>query len=85
MKKGIYLCICFILVSTISIAGQFNNEKAVKGLSSIRIVCDVNVGDPDLLLTRMYYLDTTYSQLLDIGGETHYCARFPWKSQFIHH
>ena len=67
MKKSIYLCICLILTSTVSIAAQFNDEKAVKGLSSIKIVCDVNVGNPDLLLTRMYFLDTTYSQLLDLG------------------
>ena len=65
MKKSIYLCICLMLASTMSFAAQFNNEKALKGLSSVKIVCDVNVGDPDLLLTRMYFLDTTYSQLLD--------------------
>jgi uncharacterized protein len=67
MKKSIYLCICLILVSTTAIAGQFNNEKAIKGLSSIKMVCDINVGDPDLLLTRMNYLDMTYSQLIDMG------------------
>ena len=67
MKKSIYLCICLILASTMSYAARFNNEKAVKGLSGIKIVCDVNVGDPDLLLTRMYFLDTTYSQLVDMG------------------
>jgi uncharacterized protein len=67
VKKSIYLWICLILASTTSIAAQFDNEKAVKGLSSIKIVCDVNVGDPDLLLTRMYFLDTTYSQLIDMG------------------
>jgi uncharacterized protein len=48
-------------------AAQLNNKKALKGLSSIKMVCDVNVEDPDLLLTRMYFLDTTYSQLLDFG------------------
>jgi intracellular sulfur oxidation DsrE/DsrF family protein len=67
MKKSIYLSICLILSSTMAFAAQFNNEKALKGLSSVKIVCDVNVGDPDLLLTRMYFLDTTYSQLLDFG------------------
>ena len=67
MKKNIYLCICLILAPAMAFAAQFNNEKALKGLSSVKIVCDVNVGDPDLLLTRMYFLDTTYSQLLDAG------------------
>jgi len=67
MKKIIWLSICLILISTMASAEQFENEKALKGLSSIKIVCDVNVGDPDLLLTRMYFLDTTYSQLLDFG------------------
>jgi len=67
MKKNIYLCICLILAPAMAFAAQFNNEKALKGLSSVKIVCDVNVGDPDLLLTRMYFLDETYSQLLDAG------------------
>jgi intracellular sulfur oxidation DsrE/DsrF family protein len=67
MKKSIYVCMCLFLASAMAFAAQFDNEKALKGLSSVKIVCDVNVGDPDLLLTRMYFLDTTYSQLLDAG------------------
>ena len=67
MKKSIYVCMCLFLASAMAFAAQFDNEKALKGLSSVKIVCDVNVGDPDLLLTRMNYLDTTYSQLLDMG------------------
>ena len=67
MKKIIYLSICLILSSTMVFAAQFNNDNALTGLSRVKIVCDVNVGDPDSLLTRMYFLDTTYSQLLDFG------------------
>ena len=83
MKKSIYLSICLILASTMSFAAQFNNEKAVKGLSSIKIVCDVNVGNPDLLLTRMYLLDTTYSQLLDLGVKPTIVVAFRGKASLF--
>jgi hypothetical protein len=53
MRKSIYLCACLILAPTIAIAAQFNDEIAVKGLSRIKIVCDVNVRNPVLLLIRM--------------------------------
>ena len=58
---------CLFLAPAMAFAAQFDNEKALKGLSSVKIVCDVNVGDPDLLLTRMYFLDETYSPLVDLG------------------
>ena len=83
MKKSIYLCICLMLASTMSFAAQFNNEKALKGLSSVKIVCDVNVGDPDLLLTRMYFLDTTYSQLLDFGVKPTIVVAFRGKASLF--
>lgn len=67
MKKSVYLCICLILAPAMAFAAQFDKEKALKGLSSVKIVCDVNVEDPDLLQTRMNFLDETYSQLLDAG------------------
>ena len=83
MKKSIYLSICLILSSTMAFAAQFNNEKALKGLSSVKIVCDVNVGDPDLLLTRMYFLDETYSQLLDNGVKPTIVVAFRGKASLF--
>jgi intracellular sulfur oxidation DsrE/DsrF family protein len=83
MKKGIYVCMCLFLASAMAFAAQFDNEKALKGLSSVKIVCDVNVGDPDLLLTRMYFLDTTYSQLLDAGVKPSIVLAFRGKASLF--
>ena len=83
MKKSIYLCICLILAPVMAFAAQFNNEKALNGLSSVKIVCDVNVGDPDLLLTRMYFLDETYSQLLDFGVKPTIVVAFRGKASLF--
>jgi hypothetical protein len=41
--------------------------KALRGLKTVQLVCDVNIGDGQLLLRRMTLLDTTYSQLVDAG------------------
>jgi intracellular sulfur oxidation DsrE/DsrF family protein len=83
MKKSIYVCMCLFLASAMAFAAQFDNEKALKGLSSVKIVCDVNVGDPDLLLTRMYFLDTTYSQLLDAGVKPSIVLAFRGKASLF--
>lgn len=64
--KHISLSILIVFaINTAAFAGQTQVEKSLQGLSEVRIVCDVNVGDPELLLSRMHLLDETYSQLLD--------------------
>jgi intracellular sulfur oxidation DsrE/DsrF family protein len=67
MKKFLLSILCFFYIFSISYAGQLQTESALRGLTTVKLVCDVNVGDPALLLTRMYLLDETYSQLLDAG------------------
>ena len=48
-------------------AGSDDNKTALADLKSVKIICDVNVGEASLLLRRLELIDETYSQLLDAG------------------
>jgi intracellular sulfur oxidation DsrE/DsrF family protein len=57
-----------VLVCALAAAPAAGSDiKALQGLKSVQLVCDVNVGDGQLLLRRMQLLDATYSQLVDAG------------------
>jgi intracellular sulfur oxidation DsrE/DsrF family protein len=57
-----------IIFCTLAVSPAAGSEiKALQGLKSVQLVCDVNIGDGQLLLRRMALLDTTYSQLVDAG------------------
>lgn len=60
----ISLCF-FLLLSAVTHAGSFDDKHALANISSVKIVCDVNVSDGNLLLRRLKLIDTTYTQLLD--------------------
>lgn len=75
MKKSILFCTCLLLINTLI----FNISRAapepaklnsLKGLKQVRIVCDMNVGEPRLLLKRMELLDRTYRQIWAAGLKT---------------
>jgi intracellular sulfur oxidation DsrE/DsrF family protein len=84
MKKILLACIVVIMASTLSIAEPLNDKMALNGLKEMKLVVDVNVGDPELLLLRMDLLDTTYSQLLDAGVTPTVVVAFRGKaSRFI--
>ena len=51
--KPTALLIALLLVPVTSFASQFTDANALKGLKTVKVVCDVNVGDPKLLLRRM--------------------------------
>jgi uncharacterized protein len=63
--RSTWFLIVYCILAVGSAAGS--DIKALQGLKSVRLVCDVNVGDGQLLLRRMTLLDTTYSQLVDAG------------------
>jgi len=65
--KYVALLIAMLLVTAIALANQFTDANALKGLKAVKVVCDVNVGDPKLLLRRMELIDDTYTQLIDAG------------------
>ena len=47
------------------LANQLTDANALKGLKTVKVICDVNVGDPKLLLRRIEFIDETYTQLID--------------------
>ena len=64
------ILILFMALATGSVsafASPFNNAEALKGLETVKVVVDVNVGDPQLLLKRIELIDETYTQLIDEG------------------
>ena len=82
MKKSIAAVLC-ILITTVAFAGPAGTVKSLTGVKQARIVVDVNVGDPDLLLKRMDLLDKTYRQLVDAGKKPVVVVAFRAKASFF--
>jgi hypothetical protein len=61
------LIVLLVLFPSILYAGNVDDKHALADLKSVKIVCDVNVGEAKLLLRRLELIDETYSQLLDAG------------------
>ncbi|MBI9082376.1 MAG: DsrE family protein [Desulfobacterales bacterium] len=57
----------FLLLPSMLLAGTPDNKPALADLTTVKIICDVNVGAAKLLLRRLELIDETYSQLLDAG------------------
>lgn len=74
--KLIALLISIFLVPVVTLANQFNDANALKGLKAVKVVCDVNVGDPKRLLRRMELIDDTYTQLIDAGIQPTFIVAF---------
>ena len=74
--KYIALLIAMLLVPVTALANQLTDTKALKGLKAVKVVCDVNVGDPKLLLRRMELIDDTYTQLIDAGIQPTFVVAF---------
>jgi intracellular sulfur oxidation DsrE/DsrF family protein len=75
MKTALLLA-AILLLPVITLAGQFNDADALKGLNTVRVVCDVNVGEPELLLRRIELIDETYTQLIDAGTHPVFIVAF---------
>ena len=80
-----------IFLASSAIAGNVNDSVALDDLKAVSIICDVNVGEPKLLLRRLELIDETYSQLLDAGvrptivvafrgGASHYVT---WGDKYV--
>ena len=67
MKYVALLTAILLMVPATTLANQFTDANALKGLKAVKVICDVNVGDPKLLLRRMELIDDTYTQLIDAG------------------
>ena len=71
MKKTIQIVLAIVLAffsgrDALS-AEHYNNDKALAGIRETKVYFDVNVGEPAKLLTRLQFIDTTYSQLVAAG------------------
>ncbi len=74
--KPAALLIAILLVPITTLATQFTDENALKGLKAVKVICDVNVGDPKLLLRRIELIDETYTQLIDAGIQPTFIVAF---------
>lgn len=74
--KSVALLLSILLVPVVTSADQLNNADALKGLKSVKVVCDVNVGEPKLLLQRLELIDETYTQLVDDGIQPTFVVTF---------
>ena len=74
--KSAALLIAILLVPVTAFAGRLNNANALRGLKAVKVVCDVNVGDPDLLLMRLELIDETYTELIDDGVQPTFVVAF---------
>jgi intracellular sulfur oxidation DsrE/DsrF family protein len=80
MKKIILLLVCALLAATEALAAPVDSVKALEGLKRVNIICDMNVGEPKLLLKRMELLDRTYRQLEAAGVKTTVVVAFRGKA-----
>ena len=74
--KCVALLIAILMVPVTTLANQLTDANALKGLKAVKVVCDVNVGDPKLLLRRMELIDDTYTQLIDAGIQPTFIVAF---------
>ena len=75
MKKTVLFLILSLLPVNL-FAGQLTDANALKGLTTVKVICDVNVGDPKLLLRRIELIDETYTQLIDAGIQPAFVVAF---------
>ena len=74
--KNFVLLLSILLLPVGAFANQFTNVNALKGLTTVKVICDVNVGDPKLLLRRIELIDETYTQLIDAGVKPSFIVAF---------
>ncbi|MGD8267654.1 MAG: hypothetical protein PVF55_05765, partial [Desulfobacterales bacterium] len=65
-----------LVLPVTTLANQLSDANALKGLKAVKVVCDVNVGDPELLLRRVGQIDDTYTQLIDAGIQPTFIVAF---------
>ena len=84
MKKIIiFLIVCSLFALAGACAEPTAAVKSLQGLKHVKIICDMNVGEPKLLLKRMELLDTTYRQLEAAGVKATVVVAFRGKASFF--
>ncbi|NOQ45232.1 MAG: hypothetical protein GQ559_00920, partial [Desulfobulbaceae bacterium] len=67
MKVIFILLVLFSLSFNPVHASSYLHGPAIDGQETIKIVFDVNVGEPEKLLLRMRLIDQTFSELQEAG------------------
>jgi intracellular sulfur oxidation DsrE/DsrF family protein len=80
MMKKLFLLALLLLFGNPLYAEQLRNDAALAGLSEAKVIFDINVGDPDLLLLRLKFVDKTYQQLREFGVEPKFVLAFRGKA-----
>jgi len=75
MNKA-FILIMMLLLPVNTFADQLTDANALKNLTAVKVICDVNVGDPKLLLRRLELIDETYTQLIDAGIQPSFIVAF---------
>lgn len=75
MKRTVLLLV-LLFMPAITSADQLSDADALKGLATVKVICDVNVGDPKMLLRRIELIDETYTQLIDAGIQPTFIVAF---------
>ncbi len=83
MKKSVLVVACMLLIIADAFAGPAATVKSLTGLKQVKIVVDVNVGNPKLLVLRMELLDRTYRQLVAAGMKPVVVVAFRGKASFF--
>jgi len=65
-----------VMLPALATAGAFTDTRALEGLTTVKVVVDVNVGTPKLLLRRIELIDETYTQLVDAGARPVFVVAF---------
>jgi intracellular sulfur oxidation DsrE/DsrF family protein len=83
MKKRVIVFICVLLVAVTVFAEPAEKVKSLTGLKQVKVVVDVNVGEPKTLLKRMELLDRTYQQLTAAGMKPSVVVAFRAKASLF--
>ncbi len=84
MKVIFVLLILFLFFFSPVQASSYLHGPAINGQKTIKIIFDVNVGEPEKLLLRMRLIDQTFSELQEAGIIPLFVVAFRGKaSRFI--
>ena len=82
--QALTISLFFLLVVPAFAGEQYNNKRALNNISSVKTYFDVNVGEPNKLVTRLKLINTTWEQLQEAGIRPEFVVGFRGKaSRFV--
>jgi len=74
------ISLILLILTTPVHATSLKNDAALADLTSAKVIFDINVGKPNLLLLRLKFIDKTYRQLQDFGVTPDFVLAFRGKA-----